>query len=151
MSKKKETEKEYGESKVLIAQYESSRQEEYLDYSSSEARFNLLRAHKDDNQAYRAPFYHIVHVAPNMQLTKADPKPTNRGPMLGSSIGEPFASAKVVANSCVGFGGPITVTVAAEGFVDGWVALADVEEPITVKRLEVATIVPRVELRKRMK
>lgn len=81
----------------------------------------------------------------------ADPKPTNREPIFGSSSGAPFISAKVVANNCVGFGGPRTVTVAAEGFAEGWVALADVEEPRTVKRFEVAYIVPGVELRKRTK
>lgn len=93
--------------------------------------------------------YHSVHAAPNKQATKADPKPINREPRFGSSIGEPFE--RVVANNCVGFGGPLTVTVAAEGFVDGWEALADVDEPRIVKRFEVAYMVPGVELRKRIK
>ena len=43
------------------------------------------------------------------------------------------------------------MTVAAEGFVDGWEALADVDESRIVNRLEVAYIVPGVELRKRRK
>lgn len=96
-------------------------------------------------------FYHSVQAAPNKQATKADPKLINSEPRFGSSIGEPFERAKVVANNCVGFGGPLTVTVAAEGLVDGWVALADVDEPRIVKRFEVAYMRPGVELRKRIK
>lgn len=63
--------------------------------------------------------YNSVQAAPNNELTNASPKPMAAGPMLESGKGEPFASANVVANNCVGLGDPLTVTVAAEGFVDG--------------------------------
>eukprot|EP00914_Ancora_sagittata_P025672 GHVO01050827.1.p2 GENE.GHVO01050827.1~~GHVO01050827.1.p2 ORF type:complete len:127 (+),score=11.82 GHVO01050827.1:509-889(+) len=105
-----------------------------------------------DKQYMTMNFYHSVQAAPNKQLMSADPRPMAIGPMLGSSIGEPFESnAKVVANCCVGFGDPLTVTVAAEGLVDGWVALAVAEVSRIVNRFEVAYITPGVEFRNRRK
>lgn len=96
--------------------------------------------------------YHNVQAAPTKQLNNADPNPTATGAIFCIINGAPFDRAKVVAKGIVGFGEPLTVTVAAEGFVDGCEPLeADDEESRMVNRLEVAYMVPGVEFRKRRK
>jgi hypothetical protein len=64
----------------------------------------------------------------------------------------PFANAgNVVANACVGFGEPLTVTVAALGLGDGWLELGVTPASRIVKRGEVAYMIPCVTLIKRRK
>jgi hypothetical protein len=55
-------------------------------------------------------------------------------------------AANVVANGCVGFGLPLTVTVTALEIADGCVLFGELEAGRMVKRGEVACSTPCVEL-----
>jgi len=102
--------------------------------------------------------YQRVHTAPNVHPNITPPNahtwPRPSPPKTLEPLSTPFGSAgNVVTNACVGFGAPLTVTVAALESGDGWLALGDTdaEGARIVKRGDVAYMIPCVELMKRRK
>jgi len=93
-------------------------------------------------------YYHkSVHTAPSIQPPMAVPTPHLWPPTSRSTGRDALLAAKanVVANGCVGFGAPETVTVAALGFV-AVDPLVDAPEARMEKRGDVPYMAPCVEL-----
>ena len=98
----------------------------------------LPKIHMDHHSVHAAPIIHPTITLPRLQASLALPH-RGRTPL-------PMA-ANVVANCCVGFELPLTVTVGADAG-DGCVLFGDEDAGRMVKRGEVACITPCVELMK---
>jgi hypothetical protein len=97
--------------------------------------------------------YQTVHVAPMKHATSAKPTTANCLVQRSSHPAQtPFAEGgNVVAKAMVGFGAPLTVTVAADPSGEGCDPLTAALAARMVNREEVEYIIPCVELRKRRK
>jgi len=95
----------------------------------------------------------IVHAVPIKHATRATPRAASRRVHMSPNPGcTPFGDGgNVVAKARVGFGGPDTVTVGADGFGEGCEPLAGVLAGRMVKREDVEYMIPWVELMKRRK
>lgn len=99
----------------------------------------------------RSSAYDNVQTAPRTQPSAAVPRPhacAETRLHRGEASDE---AGKVVAKFIVGFGEPLTVTVAADESAEGLLELAADEEGRMVKRDEVVYMIPCVELMKTRK
>jgi len=94
-----------------------------------------------------------VHIAPYTQPTMVITMASTCGPLTPSNdLQASLAKAgKVAANCCVGFGEPLTVTVGTLAAGDGGFEDGEAFSARTENRLEVAYMIPDVELRKMRK